>query len=79
MRERPANFNRLVLQSERPDDAERYRRARWLSQLCEYWPLAQLARLSEDDIEKLVNESSHVSAAKKKLRYRSGRNKYVIG
>jgi uroporphyrin-III C-methyltransferase len=61
--ERPANFNRLVREGEMAEDAKRDRRVRWLSQLCEYWPLAELTRLSESDIEKLVSESSHLSTA----------------
>ena len=47
-----ASFNRLVT----PEDAEavRTRRMRWLAQICEYWPLARLASLSDVDIEAVL-------------------------
>ena len=41
-------FNRLI--SEFDQDAARTRRMRWLSQICEYWPLKRLASITNDDI-----------------------------
>ncbi|EJP62202.1 siroheme synthase [Beauveria bassiana ARSEF 2860] len=46
-----AAFNKLVLQ-----DAEeiKTRRMRWLSQVCEYWPLSRLASITDDDVATLL-------------------------
>ncbi|KAK1242679.1 hypothetical protein MKX08_005491 [Trichoderma sp. CBMAI-0020] len=44
-----ALFNRLVTE----EDA-RNRRIRWLSQVCEYWPLKKLASVSDDDVHRLL-------------------------
>lgn len=41
-------FNRLV--SEADQNAARTRRMRWLSQICEYWPLRRLASITDADI-----------------------------
>ena len=43
------NFNRLV--SEFDHGAARTRRMRWLSQICEYWPLKRLASITDADID----------------------------
>lgn len=47
-----AQFNKLVT----PTDAEaaRTRRMRWLSQICEYWPLRRLAAIRDKDIDTLM-------------------------
>jgi uroporphyrin-III C-methyltransferase len=50
---RNAQFNRLVL--ERDESARKDRRIRWLSQVCEYWPLEKLAGLGEGDVERLMD------------------------
>ncbi|KAL9637749.1 MAG: hypothetical protein Q9164_002005 [Protoblastenia rupestris] len=42
-------FNRLV--SEDDAGAARTRRMRWLSQICEYWPLKRLAAITHSDID----------------------------
>lgn len=55
-----ANFNQLV----KPVEAEaaRERRMRWLSQICEYWPLKKLAAISDADIESiLTSHKAHSS------------------
>ncbi|KAM3507256.1 hypothetical protein MY11210_007229 [Beauveria gryllotalpidicola] len=46
-----AAFNKLVTQ-----DAEeiKTRRMRWLSQVCEYWPLSRLASITDDDVATLL-------------------------
>ncbi|CAH0040115.1 unnamed protein product [Clonostachys solani] len=44
-----ANFNRLVLEG--AQDEAKTRRMRWLSQVCEYWPLRRLASIGDDDVE----------------------------
>ena len=45
-------FNRLVLE----DDigAIRTRRIRWLSQICEYWPLKRLAAITDEDVDTIL-------------------------
>ncbi|KAL6713616.1 uroporphyrin-III C-methyltransferase [Lecanora helva] len=43
------NFNRLI--SDFDHDAARTRRMRWLSQICEYWPLSRLASITDADID----------------------------
>ncbi|KAI9655720.1 MAG: hypothetical protein M1821_005155 [Bathelium mastoideum] len=54
-----AAFNTLVA----PADAEaiRNRRMRWLAQICEYWPLVRLAKLSDADIDAVLKSYSTVS------------------
>lgn len=49
-----ATFNKLVV----PENAEaiRGRRMRWLSQICEYWPLRRLAAISDADVEALLHD-----------------------
>lgn len=55
-----ATFNRLV--KEEDLDAAKTRRMRWLSQVCEYWPLRRLAALSDEDV-KAVLESYNPGAS----------------
>ena len=45
-------FNRLV--SDFDPDAAKTRRMRWLSQICEYWPLKRLASITDADIETIL-------------------------
>lgn len=45
-------FNRLV--SETDHNAARNRRMRWLSQICEYWPLRRLASITDADIDTIL-------------------------
>lgn len=54
--QRPS-FNRLV--SEYDQDAARTRRMRWLSQICEYRSLKELASITDDEIENILQ--SHTS------------------
>lgn len=49
--QRPS-FNRLV--SETDHNAAKTRRMRWLSQICEYWPLRRLASITDADIETIL-------------------------
>lgn len=48
----PAHFNQLVS----PHDAEarKNRRMRWLTQICEYWPLSRLVSITDADIDALL-------------------------
>lgn len=50
-----AGFNKLV--TEEDVDAVRNRRARWLSQVCEYWPLRKLAALTDEDIAEVLSSN----------------------
>jgi len=47
-----ATFNQLV--SESDANAAKTRRMRWLSQICEYWPLRRLAAITDADIEDIL-------------------------
>lgn len=49
-----SSFNRLV--SEEDWEAVKSRRIRWLSQVCEYWPLRKLASITDNDIDALMND-----------------------
>lgn len=52
-------FNRLV--SEFDKDAARTRRMRWLSQICEYWPLKRLASITDADIDTILRSYTTAS------------------
>ncbi|KAH5252568.1 hypothetical protein HBI24_104780 [Parastagonospora nodorum] len=57
-----ATFNKLVLEESK--EAARGRRMRWLSQICEYWPLRRLAAITDSDIDTLFREFAHSSPSK---------------
>ena len=46
------NFNQLVTESD--GNAAKTRRIRWLSQICEYWPLRRLAAITDSDINAML-------------------------
>ena len=48
-----ATFNKLVLDSDY--NAAKSRRVRWLSQICEYWPLRRLATITDDDVDTVLD------------------------
>jgi len=48
-----ASFNKLVTEADL--DAAKSRRIRWLSQICEYWPLRRLAAITDADVEAVLN------------------------
>ncbi|KAK1997449.1 uroporphyrin-III C-methyltransferase [Colletotrichum falcatum] len=48
-----ASFNRLVTEADL--DAAKNRRMRWLSQVCEYWPLKRLAAINDGDVESVLD------------------------
>lgn len=50
--DQPASFNRLVIGADL--DAAKNRRMRWLSQVCEYWPLKRLAAITDDDVVNIL-------------------------
>ncbi|EPE32046.1 Tetrapyrrole methylase [Glarea lozoyensis ATCC 20868] len=47
-----ANFNKLVTEADL--EAAKNRRMRWLSQICEYWPLRRLANITDADAETVL-------------------------
>lgn len=49
-------FNQLV--SEADHAAAKTRRMRWLSQICEYWPLRRLASITDTDIDQILQAYS---------------------
>ena len=49
-------FNKLVTEADY--NAVKTRRTRWLSQICEYWPLRRLAAISDTDIDKILRSYS---------------------
>lgn len=51
-----ASFNKLVASEDA--EAARGRRMRWLSQICEYWPLQRLAAITDEDIELVLKNYS---------------------
>ncbi|KAL6866709.1 Uroporphyrinogen methylase [Trichoderma novae-zelandiae] len=55
-----ALFNRLVAEED-----VRNRRMRWLSQVCEYWPLKKLASVAEQDVDRLLEAYAGSAAAEK--------------
>ncbi|KAL2884141.1 uroporphyrin-III C-methyltransferase [Colletotrichum sp. CLE4] len=51
-----ASFNKLVTEADL--DAAKNRRMRWLSQVCEYWPLKRLAAINDEDVESVLKSYS---------------------
>lgn len=51
-----ATFNRLVTEADL--DAAKTRRARWLGQVCEYWPLKRLAAITDEDVDSVLKSYS---------------------
>ena len=58
-----ASFNKLVTEADL--DAQKHRRLRWLSQICEYWPLRRLANITDEDVDSVLQSyaSSHATSA----------------
>ena len=54
-----ATFNRLV--TEEDLDAAKNRRIRWLSQICEYWPLRRLANITDEDVDSVLKSYANPS------------------
>lgn len=48
-----SSFNKLVTDADL--DAAKSRRIRWLSQICEYWPLRRLAAITDADVDVILN------------------------
>jgi uroporphyrin-III C-methyltransferase len=48
-------FNTLVKENDRDPAVLRTRRMRWLSQICEYWPLSRLAAITDADVAAILH------------------------
>lgn len=57
-----ATFNKLIIEESK--EAARGRRMRWLTQICEYWPLRRLASITDADIDTLFREFAASSPSK---------------
>ncbi|KAI9172292.1 Uroporphyrinogen-III C-methyltransferase [Paramyrothecium foliicola] len=60
-----AQFNKLVLEEEEAKN----RRMRWLSQVCEYWPLKRLASVADEDIDTLFKSYAASSSTDSSRRH----------
>lgn len=47
-------FNQLVQSTDVDSEIARNRRMRWLSQICEYWPLRRLAGITDSDVSAIL-------------------------
>ncbi|KAI1408114.1 uroporphyrin-III C-methyltransferase [Hypoxylon sp. FL1857] len=56
-----ASFNKLVTEADL--DAAKNRRMRWLSQICEYWPLKRLAAITDEDVSNILRSYEDLSSA----------------
>ncbi|KAI1460242.1 uroporphyrin-III C-methyltransferase [Annulohypoxylon moriforme] len=54
-----ASFNKLVTEAD--IDAAKNRRMRWLSQICEYWPLKRLAAITDADVSNILQSYTDLS------------------
>lgn len=55
-----AQFNKLITPTDL--EAARTRRMRWLSQICEYWPLRRLAAITDADVDAVLASYSQEAA-----------------
>ena len=52
-------FNTLILPTDTSPSIARTRRLRWLSQICEYWPLRRLSSITDADISAILSAYTH--------------------
>ncbi|MCJ1393575.1 hypothetical protein MMC18_006450 [Xylographa bjoerkii] len=55
-----SDFNKLIVNSDH--NVAKNRRMRWLSQICEYWPLRRLAAITDAEIDTILLSYSDVKA-----------------
>lgn len=55
------NFNTLIQPTDTSPSIARTRRLRWLSQICEYWPLRRLASITESDVTAILSAYTNPS------------------
>jgi uroporphyrin-III C-methyltransferase len=53
------SFNTLILPTDTSPSITRTRRLRWLSQICEYWPLRRLSSITDADISTILAAYTH--------------------
>ena len=56
-------FNTLIPTNDTSSSVSRTRRLRWLSQICEYWPLRRLASITDSDISTILAAYTSVTTA----------------
>ncbi|KAG4219947.1 hypothetical protein PC116_g31574, partial [Phytophthora cactorum] len=56
-----ASFNKLVTEAD--VDAVKNRRMRWLSQICEYWPLKRLAAITDEDVANILKSYDDLASS----------------
>ncbi|OTB16991.1 hypothetical protein K445DRAFT_57956 [Daldinia sp. EC12] len=56
-----AGFNKLVTEAD--VDAVKNRRMRWLSQICEYWPLKRLAAITDEDVANILKSYDDLASS----------------
>jgi uroporphyrin-III C-methyltransferase len=70
-------FNSLI--TDEDANAAKTRRIRWLSQICEYWPLQRLASISDSDVDSILKTySSSVSNEALPVTSRPKKGKIVL-
>lgn len=55
-----STFNKLITPTD--TEAAKARRMRWLSQICEYWPLRRLAAITDEDVEQILQSYKEEAA-----------------
>lgn len=55
-----STFNKLITPTD--TEAAKARRMRWLSQICEYWPLRRLAAITDEDVEQILQSYKQETA-----------------
>jgi uroporphyrin-III C-methyltransferase len=56
-----STFNSLIREADA--EAAKGRRLRWLSQICEYWPLSRLATISDKDVDSVLQSYAAESSS----------------
>jgi uroporphyrin-III C-methyltransferase len=60
-------FNQLVQPANPDSEIARNRRMRWLSQICEYWPLRRLAGITDSDVSAILSAYTTATSDKAPL------------
>ncbi|KAI0883967.1 uroporphyrin-III C-methyltransferase [Annulohypoxylon maeteangense] len=67
-----STFNKLVTEADL--DAAKNRRMRWLSQICEYWPLKRLAAITDADVSNILQSYTDLPSLPPSLNPNSNSN-----
>jgi len=60
-------FNTLIQPADPDSEIARNRRMRWLSQICEYWPLRRLASITDSDVSAILSAYTKANSDKAPL------------